>query len=1289
MRSILLAVACVSACSSTAETPPPPAPPVEPATTPSALTARVVDGQCQGLGAGTTAQAGATLQTAPTERARLALSDGSTLVLDRESRVVLETAPRRLRLESGSAVLDVAHAAGAPPLTVRLGATGGEVRVLGTKLSIRAEGDRSVIDVSRGEVQLACPRGQEVVRAGEQGLMIAGQAPKVEASPDLGRALGWSEAGATDAEAGLGSLRGRRPRITTGAESELRLAEHRVTVSISGPVARTEVQQTFANDGDFELEGTYRFPLPAGARIAAMALEVDGAWREGRFVDRSTGERIWRGVQKNARMGGGLGRVNNDDILFAPGPWRDPALLAWEAGNRFSIRIFPIRPRSTRKVRLAYVETLPRTAGGERRYVYPLPQGQWAAIGKSVADRVTVGVRVDGPGARGPVRVQGLALREAREGETVVLSSQWDRFAPSGNLVVTMAAEETSAPVVASYRDGADLFAAVALRASLPRAAEARKLEQVLVLDSSYGSMGETWRRETAVVQALVREMDPEDRVTVLACDIGCKAIGAPSQVPGPALATALEAALARVEPGGTSDLVRAVAEASRTFSGPPSRRRGIVYVGDGVATVGVRDAGRVAELSGRASGEVQATISTIAVGTTSDARMLGAIASRTGGVAIDHVPGDDAGKLALRLLGRLRGAALEEATLTLPEGTSEVTPAALGTVWAGDEVWVAAKVAGATRGDAVLRGRLEGRPFEARIPVSFADAAAASDAWVPAVWAERRAIDLAAAGDQNREQVVALGTRFGLVTPFTSLLVLDSDALAERLGLGEATRPVQWTGEESDGPSEDATASRSAEASEPARQEPAENRGRDAPATGSIQGDRVEEAPGTPAVDVGGLGLRGQGGAGGGTGSGFGIGSWQTGPRAPVPQVRPGGSPEIRGALDRDVVRRVVLRSIGQIRFCYERELQRNPTLAGALRLQFVISPEGRVLSSSVASSTLANPNVENCIAGMARRWVFPAPDGGGIVMVSFPFRFQPGEPGVAPVGGWGGLAPVQVRVASVQEVRRAGAGGLEGAPQAVLREVATLRDALAKEPDRRKVHRDLARLFARIGAIDEGTATVRGWLARDAMDPEALTLLADLLARKGDRERAVRTLASVVEVQPGDKSAHERMAKLYERAGRLEDACAHRVTLAALSPDSDAAAAAATRCETTGEAPAPENVRGELVVSATFDAGVDLDVAVVLRDGTRVSWMGGKANVRSQNAPSLTTEKLALGFLPIGTHTLEVTRTAPGGGPPVSGTLDLRALGEHRQIAFRLEGDRVAAATVSVSMARSGRGF
>ena len=251
-------------------------------------------------------------------------------------------------------------------------------------------------------------------------------------------------------------------------------------------MARTEILQTFANDTAFELEGTYRFPLPAGARISSMALEVDGTFREGRFVDRSVGERIWRGVQKNAQLGGRLGRVNNDDILFTPGPWRDPALLAWEAGNRFSFRIFPIRPHTTRTVKIAYVETLAPTADG-RRYVYPLPQGQWGSLGRSVADKLNVDVRVVGHDPAKAIRVTGLGLQTKDEEGARVLFGTLERFVPSGNLMVEMGEARTGPVRTATFRDGAELYAVMALRPVLPLATTTRPLEHVL-----------SWTRRTA-----------------------------------------------------------------------------------------------------------------------------------------------------------------------------------------------------------------------------------------------------------------------------------------------------------------------------------------------------------------------------------------------------------------------------------------------------------------------------------------------------------------------------------------------------------------------------------------------------------------------------------------------------------------------------------------------------------------------------------------------------------------------------------------------------------------------
>ena len=161
-----------------------------------------------------------------------------------------------------------------------------------------------------------------------------------------------------------------------------------------------------------------------------------------------------------------------------------------------------------------------------------------------------------------------------------------------------------------------------------------------------------------------------------------------------------------------------------------------------------------------------------------------------------------------------------------------------------------------------------------------------------------------------------------------------------------------------------------------------------------------------------GGLDVFGTGDGGAGTGEGIlGVGSLQTlgrgrgrgrddGPgygriagrlgtrRAGTPDVIPcEGS--VRGALDKEIVRRSIRRHLNEIRFCYEEGLRRRPQLDGRVAVQFTIAGTGRVLTSLLQSSTLGDRTVENCAVNAVRRWEFPQPQGGGLVMVSYPFAF------------------------------------------------------------------------------------------------------------------------------------------------------------------------------------------------------------------------------------------------------------------------------------------------------------
>jgi TonB family protein len=119
----------------------------------------------------------------------------------------------------------------------------------------------------------------------------------------------------------------------------------------------------------------------------------------------------------------------------------------------------------------------------------------------------------------------------------------------------------------------------------------------------------------------------------------------------------------------------------------------------------------------------------------------------------------------------------------------------------------------------------------------------------------------------------------------------------------------------------------------------------------------------------------------------------------APVrsPDVMP-GSAHVRGSLDKDVIRTIIRRHINEVKYCYEQELAQAPRLAGRVDVEFTIDVDGHVTASALASSTMGNASVESCVVKAVRRWEFPPPVGGGIVIVKYPFSFSPSSSGASP---------------------------------------------------------------------------------------------------------------------------------------------------------------------------------------------------------------------------------------------------------------------------------------------------
>lgn len=114
--------------------------------------------------------------------------------------------------------------------------------------------------------------------------------------------------------------------------------------------------------------------------------------------------------------------------------------------------------------------------------------------------------------------------------------------------------------------------------------------------------------------------------------------------------------------------------------------------------------------------------------------------------------------------------------------------------------------------------------------------------------------------------------------------------------------------------------------------------------------------------------------------------------PPGKVPsKVKITGQGHVVGCIGKEAIRRVIRQHLNEVRFCYEKGLADRPDLEGRVQVGFVIKSDGSVGGAKIKDSSLGDKGVEQCIAKAVERWAFPAPEGCGLVIVSYPFNLVP----------------------------------------------------------------------------------------------------------------------------------------------------------------------------------------------------------------------------------------------------------------------------------------------------------
>ena len=637
-------------------------------------------------------------------------------------------------------------------------------RLLSGELEITVpEGDR--VDITGPNSQKTTVQGKKVETTDKDGKKTSAPARRLFRAQgqlaELTKEPLWLQGfkGATTTET-LGSL------IATvdGRNVPLTVGYHKVTVEIRDQIARTTIEESFVNRTKQRLEGVFHFPLPQDASISGFGMWIGNELVEADIVEKQRAREIYEIIKSEKR---------------------DPGLLEWSGGNIFTARIFPIEPESEKRIKITYTQVLP-LKGNRFTYSYAL---QSELLQQHPLRQLELKVLVNSVQPLKGINCPTHPTRNQQTAQAAAVEFTAQEYTPTRDFEVIVELEPQRQEVVLiPHRRGEDGYFMVQLTPPAPTGDWQRELLtngeplHLLVLADTSASIDKTQRENQAqVLAALFAALTPKDTVNLATCDVNCDwAFARPLTATPENLQAARQYLDKRVSLGWT-DLDKSFAAAMKQ-AGPTTH---VIYLGDGVVTTGDGDPTAFAQRLKRQYGG-KGTFHAVALGSSYESAVLKAI-STLGGGSLRKVSGEQTPNVvALDLLKEIAQPGLRNLKVEFRGlRTARVYPETLANLPAGTQQILLGRYLPEGKdqaGEVVVTAMQGNRPVRFSSPVHLHDAEQ-GNSFIPRLWARLHLDTLLELGStpEVKEEIIALSEEFQIITPYTSLLVLETDADRER----------------------------------------------------------------------------------------------------------------------------------------------------------------------------------------------------------------------------------------------------------------------------------------------------------------------------------------------------------------------------------------------------------------------------------------------------------------------------------------------------------------------------
>jgi len=594
----------------------------------------------------------------------------------------------------------------------------------------------------------------------------------------------------------------------TGQSSSLEIRDHQVNVVVEDGYVVTEVNQVFVNSSGNDTEAIYSFPVPSHAAVSEFTYWIDGQPVTGEVLKKQAARDLYE-AEKSAG--------------------RETALVENDEYRTFDISVYPVRANSDVRLRLVYVQSA-HVDTGIGRYVYPLEEGGvdeerlafWetksAVIGNfhfnlelkssypidalRLPEQPNATLNQIGAG-HWQVDLHSLgAANVSTEFDSQIAAIEAGEVPASATTRSGIA--NLDQDIVVYWRHAPDLPGTVDLITHKPDASgrgtfmltftpgdDLPSIENgrdwVFVLDISGSMQGKFATLANGVQQALGK-LNPNDRFRIFTFNNSASEL-TNSFVPASAdNVRHFTGEVGRLQSSGGTNLYAGLQAGLNSLDS--DRSSGIALVTDGVANVGVTEKQEFLRMLEKQD----VRLFTFIMGNSANQPLLEAMTEVSNGFAMETSNSDDIAGQLLLATAKIDHAALHDINLKI-DGVkiADLTPERIGSLYHGEQLQVLGHYWGSDVARVTLTGKIEGKEVKYRtgfnMPVRSELNPELERIWAYAAIENLQAkMDYFGADKDTEDAITDLATEFGLVTDFTSMIVVREEVFAAQ-GIHRANR--------------------------------------------------------------------------------------------------------------------------------------------------------------------------------------------------------------------------------------------------------------------------------------------------------------------------------------------------------------------------------------------------------------------------------------------------------------------------------------------------------------------